>query len=267
MPTTAATISLEKISQYLVSNDLAKGSLFGKKLNPYWDIILFMERKALEWAYSQSASYEDIYQATQYNYWLCYKTNKAAYILANGSGGTIAPVVPIDDCCLTIYPIFITAADLDEDGNYVNSQIVGDNVIVFANDNNQKYHRAGDGFEYTTEGLQITMEYDETYTWVIQKLGISDSQPANTPSLYNYNLTANATLIENVPATTDGQIITIAIKPNGFTYTWGTFFAFNDNMPQQPAAIGANTMQLYTFQYSAAIDRLICVAQALNTTY
>ena len=267
MPTTSNTISLQKISQYIVGNDIAKGSLFGKKLNQYWDIVLYMERKSLEWAYSQSSTYEDIYQATQYNYWLCYKPNKAAYILANGSGGTIAPVVPIDDCCLSIYPIRITAADLDEDGNYVNSQIVGDNVIVFANDNNQKWWAAGEGFEYTVTGIQITMEYDETYSWIIQKLGTSDSQPANTPNIYNYNLIANATPIVNVTATEDGQLIIIAIKPNGFTYVWGSAFAFNDNWPEQPGAIGTNTIQLYTFAYSAAIGKLICVNQAINTPY
>jgi hypothetical protein len=267
MPTTPVTIQLQKISQYKVSNDIAKGSLFGKKLNQYWDIILYMERCGLSWAYSQSSTYEDIYKATQYNYWLVYKPNQAAYILANGSGGTIAPVVPIDDCCLTIYPIFITANDLDEDGNYVNSQIVGDNVIVFANDNNQKYHRAGDGFEYTTEGLQITMEYDETYTWVIQKLGISDSQPASTPTVYNYNLTANDTIIAPITATEDGQIVIVAIKPNGFTYDWDDSFGFNDNWPKQEAAIGVNTLQTYNFYYSAAIGKLICYAQGINTTY
>jgi hypothetical protein len=267
MPTTPVTIQIEKISQYLVSNEIAKGSLFGQKLNPNWDVILYMERMGLSWALSQSSTYEDIYAATQYNYWLCYKTNKASYILANGSGGTIAPVVPIDDCCLSIYPIYITAADLDEDGNYNNSNIVGDNVIVFFNSNNQNFLTAGSGFEYTTTGIQITMEYDETYSWVIQKLGSSDSAPIDTPNVYNYNLIADATLIENVIATTDGQIVTIAIKPNGFTYTWDTFFVFNDNMPEQPGAIGVNTVQLYTFQYISAINKLVCVAQGLNTPY
>lgn len=267
MPTTANTVSLEKISQYTVGNDIARGSLFGPKLNQFWDVILYMERKSLEWALSQSSTYEDIYAATQYNYWLTYKTNKAAYILANGAGGTIAPVVPIDDCCLSIYPIRITAADLDEDGNYVNSQIVGDNVIVFANDNNQKWWAAGEGFEYNINGIQITMEYDETYSWIIQKLGTSDSSAANTPNVYNYDLTEDATLIENVPATVDGQIVIIAIKPNGFTYTWDTFFSFNDNWPEQPGAIGANTLQSYSFYYSAAINKLICYTQGINTAY
>lgn len=268
MPTTPVTIQLEKISQYLVSNDISKGSLFGKKLNQYWDIILYMERKSLEWAYSQSATYEDIFQSTQYNYWLTYKPNQSAYILANGSGGTIAPVVPIDDCCLSIYPIRITAADLDEDGNYINSRIVGDNVIVFFNDNDEKWHPAGgDWFEYTTEGIRITAAYDETYTWIIQKLGTSDSQPANTPTVYNYSLTENDTGIAAVSATEDGQIVIIAIKPNGFTYDWNAFFAFNDNMPKQPGAIGVNTLQTYNFYYSAAIGKLVCYAQGLNTLY
>lgn len=265
MPTTAEVIQIAKISQYLASNDIAKGSLFGARIDPMLDIILYLERTAVEWAYNQNPNYEGIYETTQYLYWLCGKYKfKAQYILANGSGGTIAPVVPMDDCCLTIYPIYITAADLDENGNYINSQIVGDNVIVFFNDNDEKWHRAGgDWFEYTENGIRITAAYDETYTWIIQKLGTSDSQPIDTPSVVNYNLTENDTLIENIVLSEEGQLITIAIIPNEFTYNWDTNFIFGDTPPIQTPN-GANTLQLFTFQYIAAANKLLCVGQSLN---
>jgi hypothetical protein len=272
MAATTTTINTAKISQFMVSNDIAKGSLFGQKLNPYWDIDLYMERKALEWADDQNADYEDIYAVTQYVWWLCYKTAKAQYILNSGTGGEVAPVQSPDDCCIDLYPIHITQADFEADGvSYVNSDIVGDNIMIFVNQVSQTWwFSSGNntGFVYTPTGIRITIpDFDaNTYDYdiIIEKLGNADATPTDNPNVVNYNLTANDTLIENVNATTDGQLITFAIIPNGYTYTWDTMFVFSDNLPAQPASIAADTIQLYTFQYIAAANKLIINSESLN---
>jgi hypothetical protein len=267
MPTTSSTINIAKVSQYLSAVDIMKGGLFGSKINENWDVDLYMERKAVEWASGQSATYENIYETTQYLYWLCYKTNKAQYIINSNTGGELAPVQSPDDCCIDLYPIYISASDLDEEGNYNNSDIVGDNVILFFNDNDEKWHRASaDWFLFTPTGIRITAAYDETYTWVIQKLGNADATPTDNPNVVNYNLEADDTLIANVNATTDGQSITISIIPNGFTYYFDTNFLFGDTPPlQTPHDDG--TMQIFTFQYIAAINKMLCVTQAINIPY
>lgn len=56
MPTVAEIINIAKISQYLASNDVANGSLFGAPLNPQLPLQLYIERKAVEYRYD----YEDI---------------------------------------------------------------------------------------------------------------------------------------------------------------------------------------------------------------
>ncbi len=268
MPTTATTIETAEISQYLVSNDIAKGSLFGQKLNPSWDIILYMERKALEWAYNQSATYSNIYQTTAYVYWLLYKKLKAEYILNTGGGGSIAAVTSPDDCCISPFPIKITSADFEADGvSYNNPLIVGQNLTIFVNEVSQQWWYAPTGFVYTPTGIRITIpDFDANtyeYTILADRLGDASVEVADA-SVVNYNLTANATPITNITLTTDGQRVVVAIVPNGYTYVWGSGFAFSDNWPEQPNAIGANTIQIYTFEYFAAANTLICVGQSLN---
>ncbi len=49
-------INIAKVSQYLAGDDVAKGSLFGSRLIPTSDRLLYMERKAVEWLYNISPS-------------------------------------------------------------------------------------------------------------------------------------------------------------------------------------------------------------------
>jgi hypothetical protein len=263
MPTTATTIDLAKISQYKVGNDIQKGSLFGQKLDPKWDITLYLERKALE-----SASYEDIFDVTQYVYWLTYKPNQALAILNAGGGGEIAPVTPDSECCVDLYPIHITQADFEDDGvSYNNADIVGDNIMIFVNQVSQTWWFAGNGFVYTPTGIRITIpgfdasQYD--YDIIIEKLGSADATPSDTPNVINYNLTADDTLIENVNATTDGQVITITVIPNGFTYNFDTMFIAGDQ-PTLQTSTDENTIQVFNFQYIAAANKLLLTGLSAN---
>ena len=88
--------------------------------------------------------------------------------------------------------------------------------------------------------------------------------PAGVQTLYNYSLVADGFVVPNVNPAFDGQVITVAIKPNGFTYTWDTGFEFTDSYPEQPFAIAANTIQVYTFTYLVASGKFVCTNQSLN---
>ena len=45
MPTVAEIVSIAKISQYLASNDVSKGVLYGARINPMLPKQLYIERK------------------------------------------------------------------------------------------------------------------------------------------------------------------------------------------------------------------------------
>lgn len=92
MPTVADIISIAKISQYLASNDVSKGVLYGARINPMLPKQLYIERKAVEYRYD----YEDIaggstpsasltYTAN-YLYSLCDKYGLYALALINDGG-------------------------------------------------------------------------------------------------------------------------------------------------------------------------------------
>jgi hypothetical protein len=266
MLTTQQRINIGRLSGLYASNELQSGKKIGGLLDRRLPHLIYAVTQGLEWLNELDTANEDLEPIGHYLISICRHQLKAMAVLDIATPGTVATIVDStgDD---DIYPIYITEADLNDDGDYINSNIVGDNLIVFYNENNQKFLVAGAGFEYTSTVIRITMEYDETYTWVIYKRGTGTSEVTAIPMLVNYNLTENDTPITAIALTEEGRLVTVGIKPNGFTYIWDTSFAFNDNWPEQPGAIGENTMQLYTFQYSAAIGKLVCVGQALNTPY
>jgi hypothetical protein len=272
MPSTTTTTNTAKVSQYLAAVDIMKGGLFGSKINENWDVDLYMERKAVEWAYDQSATYENIYETTQYLYWLCYKTNRAQYIINSNTGGELAPVQSPDDCCIDLYPIHITQDDFEDDGvSYNNSDIVGDNIMIFVNQVSQTWWFSGGsnpGFVYTSTGIRITIPgFDATlyeYDIVIEKLGSADASPSDTPNVVNYNLTENDTPIEGVNATIDGQIITITVQPNGFTYNFDSNYFIAGDQPALQTPTNENTINIFNFQYIAAANKLLLIGTSLN---
>lgn len=267
MPTIAEIIEIAQVSQYLSANAIRKAPLYSNSIDRKLPRLLYMVRKTVERRYDQDPDDTTLPATSNYLYALCGRFSlEAQYLLGIGGGGSVSPIVPATTDN-DIYPIYVKENELTDDGEYNNPSIVGDNLIIFFNSNNQNFLVAGNGFEYTPTGIKITMAYDETYTWAIWKLGSGTSTTTQVPTVTNYNLIENDTLIANIAATAEGQEIVIAIKPNGFTYIWDTIFSFNDNWPEQPGAIGENTLQLYEFTYIAAINKLVCSWQAINTPY
>ena len=89
MPTASTTTSLAQISQYLWTVDIAKKNAFSNgSINNGRDVIMYAERKALEYGNSQSLT--GLQGVTNYVYSLIgAKLQQANEILVTGSGGII----------------------------------------------------------------------------------------------------------------------------------------------------------------------------------
>lgn len=89
MPTAAVTTSLAQISQELWSSTIIKESAFGNgSINKNRDIVLYMERKALE--YGNAQSLDDVSGVNNYVYSLIgSKLQLANEVYSSGSGGVV----------------------------------------------------------------------------------------------------------------------------------------------------------------------------------
>lgn len=101
MPTISEiVVNIAPISQYLVSNDIANGALFGARINPYLPVQLYVVGKSVKYRYD----YEDIAHGNEpstslvntanYLYQLCDKYGLYALSLVDAGGvipGTVTP--------------------------------------------------------------------------------------------------------------------------------------------------------------------------------
>ena len=96
MPYTVPQIlDIAKISEYLARVDEAKGNLFGKRVAPNTAMILYTERKAIQYIYDLDSSDDNLTLTANYLYSLCRGYNlRAANIMNGGSGGSVSPVNP-----------------------------------------------------------------------------------------------------------------------------------------------------------------------------
>ncbi len=170
--------------------------------------------------------------------------------------------------------VIVPGTLFDEEGRYFNSALTS-SFIVF-------YNGQPNMLTYSTQwtyilsggsviGLQIDpdqMPIDPSGIVYIIPNPVGCTSPEPSPgviqSLYNYNLTEDDFVIPDVDPLYDGQVIMVAIKPNGFTYTWASGYTFSDNYPEQPGAIGVDTLQVYTFTYLAAANKFVCTDESLN---
>jgi hypothetical protein len=93
MLTVAQILDIAKISQFLATIDVEKGSLFGKRVVPETPQILYNERKAVEWLYNLNPADSSLVETSNYLYSLCRGYNLQAQQIS-GTGGVITPVNP-----------------------------------------------------------------------------------------------------------------------------------------------------------------------------
>lgn len=159
--TTLEKINIAKISQYLSSQDVAKGNLFSPRRDVNLPKKLYMERKAVEWMYDISPSDSSLEGTSNYLYALCGRYGLlAAAILAGGGGGSIInPVTPGGGGSSSAFPIYINSDDFESDGiSYNNSVLVGKNLTIFINEYTQQWLFAPTAFIGTATGIQITID-------------------------------------------------------------------------------------------------------------
>jgi len=93
MPISVANIiRIAKVSQYLSKIDVAKGSLFGRRIAPNTPQILYAERKAVEWLYNLDPTDSTLTLTANYLYSLCRGYNLQAQNITGG--GSVSPINP-----------------------------------------------------------------------------------------------------------------------------------------------------------------------------
>lgn len=158
IPTIQEVVDMGKVSIYLSGNDNARGNLFSPRLaSPGSNVSIAMITDALLWGYEGGAqSAQALRQVANYIVWLIGAYGQTAqYILQGTGGGTVIPGG--GGIASSVYPIFITSANFETDGvSYDNSQILGDNLIIYINQYNQYWLPAsGTTFQYTPTGIKI----------------------------------------------------------------------------------------------------------------
>lgn len=269
-------ISRGDVSIYLCGNDNSIGSVFGgRKAAPGSTVSIAMVTDALRWGYNDgdnSQTEASIRETANYLVWLSGRYGQQAQAILEGSGG--GSVIPGGGGNLNgdLFPLVITGLDFESDGvTYINPAIVARNIMLWVSGYDQEWQIAPTFFVYTDTGFKIVADEFDANNFLFIRIDKYNSGNATfSPSLavlpieIDYDLLGNDTLITNPTVTTAGQPVIISIKPNGFTYTWDTLFEFSDTEPETPSPIGVNTLQIYTFNFLASANKLVCVSQSLN---
>lgn len=277
--TTADIILWAKISQALASvGERKKAATKGGKVDPEHSIQLYIERKTVEWYSTQGTIDTDIlYTISNFLFALTFPYGLRAQFISGGSGGQVVPVSPSSDNLLVPYDFIVsgltsTGAPLKENDTFVmldgtngTQNFRGTNVEFNRGGQPQYTTNPGDGSSYytwnpSTGRLQIypAAQPGEPFR-IVPTTGITGTAATPDHTTVNYSLTTT-TVIPNPTANT--TYVTIIIEPNGFNYSWDTDFVFSFNYPEQPGAITAGTIQIYTFQ--SVDSRWLCIDQSLD---
>lgn len=145
-------INWAKISQYLATNAINRGGLWGDGIPANLPRHLYMVRKNVEWLYDLDPTDETLTATSSYLLTLCGKFGLQAMSIT-GNAGTIAGIAGGSG---TIYPFVITSSDFEGDQvTYNNPEIVGDNLMLFVTGFNQEWQFAPTFFNYTATGFIV----------------------------------------------------------------------------------------------------------------
>ena len=201
------TNSLAKICQYLVANDNAvKSSMFNGAINEDTPMILYMERKGLEYGIAQNLP--NLQRNANYVYSLLgANLNKANNILTNGGGGINVNQVQNSNGALSPYPINIeiTAgqAGISTISNAAWVGLVYVNTVVI----NNSVYQLGVGFTFNSATGQFNFslssytlqEGDDFSALAFYPITSSGSGGGGTSSVLTAYANAVAGTTVNVP--------------------------------------------------------------------
>lgn len=151
-------IVIAKVSAYLAATDLQKIGAYGSRLDPRLPLIIYGERKAVEWAYNQDTDFEELQKSANYLYALCGKYGLLAQRIIDGAA--VGTGVSTTITTGLNFPIRINSSDFDEDGlTYTRAGLDGINYILRSKEFNVAFLSAGNGFTYKTGGgFVITLD-------------------------------------------------------------------------------------------------------------
>jgi hypothetical protein len=132
MLTVAQILDVAKISQYLATIDIEKGSLFGQRVVPETPQILSNEIFAVESWYNLNPADPTLIETSNYLYALCRGYNLQAQQIS-GTGGVITPVNPTQ--IPTPYDFEVTPSSIVPAGatNATLSAFIGFNLLFVRN--------------------------------------------------------------------------------------------------------------------------------------
>jgi hypothetical protein len=170
-------LDIARVSAYLISIDIAKGSLFGQRVDPRWPLRLFLVRRNVEWLQGLDATHPTLRDTANYLFDLCggYAARAlrimttAGVVPGDGSagGGVVLPTPSPSAYTLDFeYLIELSGADfalttLTADGRatrYDNPKIVGKDLVVMAPDIVQRSLLVGVEWQPTATGIEILIE-------------------------------------------------------------------------------------------------------------
>lgn len=270
-------INRGQVSTYLSANYNSNAALFPIRIiKPVSPLTISMVTDALDWGYNNGSGSaqtdQSLREVANYLIWLIgmFGQQAEAILGSSGGGGSVIPGGGSNDSGL--FPLVITNEDMTDGTIYDDPRIVGKNIMLWVSHYSQEWEVAPDFFIYTATGFQIVRDGFNAadYAFIrIDKFNSPDSGASTNVQLnpieIDYDLVANDTLIANpTNVTTQGQIVIVTVKPNGFTYTWDTMFEFSSTLPEQPTATSADTIQIYTFCYISATGKLDIVSESLD---
>lgn len=222
--TSSTTNSLAKICQYLVGNESEfQQSFFNGSNNTNTSMILYMERKAIEYGIAQSLP--DLQGNTNYLYSLLGGSlNRANNILTNGGGGINSGAVQNSNGGLTPYPINLEIAPSQAGVSTISSPSWVGLAYVNSAVINGAVYQAGIGFVFNTStGLfdfspsgYVFQEGDDLSSFgflPITSSGSGGGGGATSPLTATANATEGATVV-NIPITI-GKTVNLVFRGIG----------------------------------------------------
>jgi len=171
MPTPSQVNQYAPLAEVYAANAIARGALFSPYTDPRLALMIYMERKALEWKLSYEADDTDVYDVGNYVWAICGKFGLKAQATITSGGGSVTPGTPI----IIQSPIRITGANFASALAWEGANSDGITVLssytlqVFWNTYNRfldegiSWSRTATGFDIIVDGTVVTA-FDATTT-------------------------------------------------------------------------------------------------------
>lgn len=167
MPTNAIILANAPIACVLAGNDVAKGTMFGPRIDPLIAQKIYCEYFKIKKIYDLDPNYTGMSVACQYLWELMgmYGIRAQGY---TGGGGSVSPPTGVQG-----FPIYITQANFTTATFYPNTKLYGNQISVFLSQINRLLVPITE-FTYDNTGLTILISgFDATlndYELLIEKV-------------------------------------------------------------------------------------------------